>query len=136
MCARFRKWFFLFDLPILDQAFFLLSEAPEQFSRRLVVGVLANQPPADSKVEDGLAELFDVLRAGGEAGEMAEVELGVLPERFGCAGASGLVEQSPVQHHPRAGRGPTPPRRSARHSSSSEEGSPVSLLFLFSRLPS
>jgi len=71
-----------------------------------------------------------VLRAGGEAREMAEVELGVLPERFGCAGASGLVHRhrfsttassttpgqgadTPAQHHPRATRGP----------SSSEEGS-------------
>ena len=38
---------------------------------------------ADGEVEDGLAKLLDVLRARGEAREVAEVEAGVLAEFVG-----------------------------------------------------
>ena len=41
---------------------------------------LGDEMAADGEVEDGLAELLDVLGAGGEAREVAEVEAGVLAE--------------------------------------------------------
>jgi hypothetical protein len=54
--------------------------ARRQRSRRLVIAVLGDKPAADGEVEDGLAELLDVLGAGGEAWEVAEVEAGAVAE--------------------------------------------------------
>ena len=47
---------------------------------RFVVRILRDELAADGEVEDGLAELLDVLGAGGEAREVAEVEAGVVAE--------------------------------------------------------
>ena len=49
----------------------------------------STQFAADGEVEDGLAELFDVVGAGGEAREVVEVEAGVLLE---CVGVRAIVQ--------------------------------------------
>jgi len=53
---------------------------------------LGDEFAADGEVEDGLAELLDVFGAGGEAGEMVDVETGVGAEEFGVGGVGGLVQ--------------------------------------------
>ena len=50
----------------------------KDLSNVILSGVLGDEFAADSEVEDGLAELLDVLDARGEAREVAEVEAGVL----------------------------------------------------------
>jgi hypothetical protein len=48
----------------------------------LVFAVLWYEFPVDSKVEDGLTELLDLVGAGGDAREMADEELGVTAKGF------------------------------------------------------
>lgn len=55
----------------------------KQFGNRFVVMVLGNEFAADGEVENGLAELFDLVRASGEAWEVADEELGVAAQGYG-----------------------------------------------------
>ena len=46
----------------------------------MVGGFLVYELATDSEVEDGLAELFDLVGAGGEAREVANEELGMVAQ--------------------------------------------------------
>ncbi len=70
----------LADLPSLHKLRLLRLNSLEKFVRRFVIAVLGHEPPADGEVEYGLVELLDLVRPGGEAREVTDVEAGVLAE--------------------------------------------------------
>ena len=62
--------------------FFHYLDTSEEFGCGLIVSALFNEFPTHGEVEDGLAQLFDVFRASGEAWQMVEIEPGVVAEGF------------------------------------------------------
>jgi hypothetical protein len=58
------------------------AETFEEFQRWLIIGVLLQELAADGEIKDGLAELLDLVGAGGEAREMADEELGTAAQGF------------------------------------------------------
>ena len=55
---------------------------PEGCYDRIVFGILLDQVASHGKVEDGLAELLDLIGTGGETRQVSDEELGVGAKRF------------------------------------------------------
>ena len=76
----------------LDQSRLLLGYPLQHFRCWFILRVLRHEFAADGEVEDGLAELLDLVGAGGEGGEGVEGEAGVAGE--GCASGSGALRRA------------------------------------------
>jgi hypothetical protein len=79
-----------FGLTLFDELRLLFRDPLQQFRRRFVVRVLRHELAAHGEVEDGLAEVLDLVRARGEGGQRAEGEAGAGLKGFGI----GRVEAS------------------------------------------
>jgi len=66
---------------------FLPINPLQQLRSRLIIRVLGNKLAAHREVENGLAELLNMFRAGGEAWKLLEIESGAFLE---CAEDNGL----------------------------------------------
>ena len=72
------KGFDFFIVPLFSSLTWSDAIRSQQFRGRFVVWVLGDELAADGEVEDGLAEGFDLVWAGGERGEVVECEGGVV----------------------------------------------------------
>ena len=77
--CRWDRLLFL-EIPRLHQPRLLGRDAFQQCRRRFVLWVLRYKAAKDGEVEDGLAELLDLIGALGEGGEVAQREAGVIGE--------------------------------------------------------
>ena len=79
-CFIFIDWwqrFLLFECPTLQKLRFLLRNSAQQLCRRFVIRVLLHQLPPHGEVQDGLAEGFDLVGAGGQGGEGLQGKAGM-----------------------------------------------------------
>ena len=76
------------------------SRSASAFGRRFVVRVLRHEFAAHGEVEDGLAELLDLVGARGQRRQRVEHEAGVVPKgfRIGHVEAGEACRRQPVAH--------------------------------------
>jgi hypothetical protein len=92
--------FNLLKLTLFRQPRLLLRDPLQQFRSWFVVAILRHQLAAHGKVEDGLAELLDLVGARGDGGQHAQREARVVEEcfRIGRVEAGKARRRQPVAH--------------------------------------